>query len=289
MIEKPANKTMWDEKIEYLRTSREDMWNLDYLSFLVNHVWKIDKPVRIIDFGCGMGYLGAVLLPLLPKGSTYTGLDNSVKLLEQARITFANAEWSVEFFEQDLTQYTPVEKYDIAICQTVLIHIPSPVSILDKMVQSVIAGGRVICVEPNWAFTSFGVYRHGMDVYNYEDWGVHQKLFDIGLQRGGADRYVGIKIPALMHDLGLKNIDIRICDKANFKLKDMNKERPMKERTERRERLNNVEFYTSAGIDASDAKRHVENIIRTEDFENSHDGPLPIVSAMAWLISYGEK
>ncbi|WP_408070210.1 hypothetical protein [Butyrivibrio sp. JL13D10] len=33
------------------------MWNNDYFEFLVKCVWKIDKPVRIIDFGCGYGFL----------------------------------------------------------------------------------------------------------------------------------------------------------------------------------------------------------------------------------------
>jgi 16S rRNA G1207 methylase RsmC len=35
--------------------------------------------VKIIDFGCGYGYLGMKLLPLLPKGSTYTGVDKGVR------------------------------------------------------------------------------------------------------------------------------------------------------------------------------------------------------------------
>lgn len=283
-------KTMWDEKIDYLRESRKDMWNMDYLQFLVDRVWRITKPVKIIDFGCGMGYLGAILLPLLPKGSSYTGLDSSTKLLEQARAIFIDTDWDVEFIEQDFTEYAPKDSYDIAICQAVLVHVPSPISILKKMVQSIVVGGRVICIEPNWAFTTFGVYRHGMEVYSYEDWGLHQKLFDVGLHRSGPDRYIGIKIPAMMHDLGLNNIDIRINEKANFRLKEPNPAVLAKDRKERREkRFNNADFYINAGLTPEEAKRHVESLLQTEDYENSHDGLLPTVSAMAWLISYGER
>ena len=284
------NETYWDGKIDYLRDSRKNLWNPDYFSFLVERVWKIDKPVRVVDFGCGMGYLGSVLLPLLPEGSTYTGLEIGTQLLERARAAFSDAPWKTEFIEQDLTKYVPVENYDIAICQCVLVHIPTPAAVLKKMVQSVVPGGRVICIEPNWAFTNMGVYRHGMEVYSYEDAGTHQKLHDLSIQRDAVDRYVGIKIPAILHDLGMKNIDIRINDKANFDFNEPDKAKITQDRTERREkRFNNPAFYMNSGLSLAEAVRHVDNILLTEDYENSFEGPMPVVSVMAWLISYGEK
>ena len=53
--------TNWNEKLEYLQTTRQNMWNDDYFEFLVKNVWKLDKPINIIDFGCGYGYLGTKL------------------------------------------------------------------------------------------------------------------------------------------------------------------------------------------------------------------------------------
>lgn len=281
--------TVWEKNSEYLR-NRSSMWNPDYFIFLVNHVWKIDKPVKIADFGCGLGYLGQILLPLLPKGSTYTGFDVSGMLIEEAREIFSDTEWDAEFVEQDVRTYALTEKYDIAICQTLLIHIPNPIMALEKMVQSVVTGGRVICIEPNWAFTYVGTYKHGMPVYSYADWGVYQKFFDIEVQRGGYDRYIGIKIPAMMHDLGLKNIDIRINDKASFDFREPDKKKLEKDKEERKNnRFDNLEFYIKAGIDKDEAERHIENILLAEDYENNHDEPLPVVSAAAWLVSFGEK
>lgn len=284
------NETYWEGRMEYLRDSRKHLWNPDYFSFLVERVWKLNKPINVIDFGCGMGYLGSVLLPLLPEGSTYTGLDIGAKLLEDGRTAFADSPWEVDFIEQDLFQYEPGEKYDLAICQCVLVHISSPKTILKKMMESVIPGGKVICIEPNWAFTNMGVYRHGMEVYSYEDAGTHQKLHDYSLQKGSADRYIGIKIPAIMNDLGLQNIDIRINDKASLKFKKPDKSKLEKDRIERREkRFNNPALYVDGGLSQAEAIRHVENILLTEDYEHSYDGLLPVVSAMAWLISYGDK
>ena len=286
-----SNKnTRWEKNSEWLRSSRLDMWNGDYFEFLVKHVWKFNKPVRIVDFGCGIGYLGSVLLPLLPEGSSYTGLDISEILLNDARGIFTDKEWDTEFIQQDLRMYIPEEKYDIAICQTLLIHLSAPLTALEKMVRSVVPGGFVICVEPNWMFTHFGTYRHGMEVYSYEDAGIHQKWFDTILKRGVRDPYIGIKLPAMMHDLGLKNIDIRINDRANFKFQEPNKAKLSKSREERRvNRANNAEFYIGGGLDPNDAENLVESFLKTEDYVNDREKPLAVVSAMAWLVSYGEK
>lgn len=42
----------WDSQVEYLRNTRCLYYNDDYLEFLVKIVWKIDRAVKIIDFGC---------------------------------------------------------------------------------------------------------------------------------------------------------------------------------------------------------------------------------------------
>lgn len=41
------------------------------------------------------------------------------------------------------------QNYDIAICQAVLQHIPNGLSIIDKMRDSIVEGGKVICIELN--------------------------------------------------------------------------------------------------------------------------------------------
>lgn len=64
----------WDDKLEYLTSTRDLYYNDDYLEFLVKSVWKIHESVHIVDYGCGYGYLGLKLLPLLPQGSRYTGI-----------------------------------------------------------------------------------------------------------------------------------------------------------------------------------------------------------------------
>ena len=73
------------------------MYNDDYIEFLVNSVWKINNPIHLIDFGCGYGYLGLKLLPLLPKGSKYTGVDAGALLIKHAKEIYQDSPFETEF------------------------------------------------------------------------------------------------------------------------------------------------------------------------------------------------
>lgn len=47
----------WSEQVLYLQRREKNRWNEDYLQFLVQNVWKIHEPVKILDCGCGYGGL----------------------------------------------------------------------------------------------------------------------------------------------------------------------------------------------------------------------------------------
>lgn len=66
-------------------TYKKKYRNLDYLDFLIRQVWDISKPIEILDCGCGFGAAGMLLLPLLPAGSRYTGVDFAETLVEQGK------------------------------------------------------------------------------------------------------------------------------------------------------------------------------------------------------------
>lgn len=206
----------WNKKLDYLKNSRVGFWNDDYLEFLVNSVWKITKPIDIIDFGCGYGYLGMMLLPILPKGSTYTGVDISETLITEAKALFKESEYKTEFIKSDLNLYNVKEKYDMAICQALLRHLPNPKDILRKMTEAVSIGGMVVCIEVNREFENAGLYIEGMDYNSFGTTSVLQKLWKAELASEGRDYSIGMKVPFYMQEYGLTNIDVRINDKVNF-------------------------------------------------------------------------
>lgn len=206
----------WNSKLTYLKNTRDLYYNDDYVSFLVNTVWKINKPVHIVDFGCGYGYLGLVLMPLLPKASKYTGIDSGGTLLAEARELFRLLPYESEFLEGDATEIKLNDTYDIAICHAFLLHMSSPKTMLQKMMHSVKKGGKIICFEPHWISNMASYLRDGEKQSEFIPLGVLQKLFESDTQRNGKDGNIGMKIPIYLSELGVKNIECRVSDKVNF-------------------------------------------------------------------------
>ncbi|MGG0707267.1 class I SAM-dependent methyltransferase [Bacillus paramobilis] len=206
----------WNSKLTYLKNTRDLYYNDDYVSFLVNTVWKITKPVHIVDYGCGYGYLGLVLMPLLPKGSKYTGIDSGETLLSEARELFRLLPYETEFLEGDATEVELNDTYDIAICHAFLLHMSSPKTMLQKMIHSVKRNGKIICFEPHWISNMSSYYLNGENQSEIIRLGALQQLFESDMQRSGKDGNIGMKIPMFLSELGVKNIQCRVSDKVNF-------------------------------------------------------------------------
>lgn len=209
------NDKDWGMEKSYLHSTRQHLWNNDYFEFLVKYVWKIDKPVRIIDFGCGYGYLAQMLMPLVPQGSTYKGIDISEALIAEAQGIFAGQK-DVCFEVADLNEYEPTSEYDIAICQALLRHLTKPEDILKKMIGAVKESGLVICIEPSRRMENAGIF---VDNSNYDPFENDDFLKQRWLseeQSGGRDYQVGVRVPVFMKKMGLKNIGVRINDYVDF-------------------------------------------------------------------------
>lgn len=204
----------WDDQIEYLRNTRWLYYNDDYLEFLVQRVWKIEKSVDIIDYGCGYGYLGLKLLPLLPEGSTYTGLDKGEELIKQAKEIFSKISYQTTFIVDDIETVQVKRQYDIAISHAFLLHMTEPITVLQKMIDSVVDGGRLICFEPHWIANMSNYELHGLEQSKIIQLGILQKLFEEDAKKSGKDGNIGMKIPILLSQLGLRNVECRVSDKV---------------------------------------------------------------------------
>lgn len=212
---KPKKSTQnWGEQLEYLETTRRDLWNDDYLEFLIQKVWCFKTPIHILDIGCGYGYLGIKLLPLLPEGSTYTGVDINRTLLEKAEVIFSNTHFDTTFVHMDIYEYEGDKKYDVAICQAVLRHLYEPEEVLKLMINAVKKGGKVIAVEVNRMIEACGYYHSKMDYHPWHTLDIFKHLWMNERSKNKRDFGIGIKLPSMMYQLGLKNIQCRLNDKV---------------------------------------------------------------------------
>jgi len=207
----------WDNQLEYLQKSRFMAHNDDYLEFLVTKVWKLKKPVSIVDFGCGFGYLGTKLMPLLPSGSSYTGVDKAPNLLNTGRKIFSQFYFLHTFVESEIYR-TPFEddSFDIAISHAVLMHIERPEAALREMKRVTRHGGMIIAANSNRNAWNALFYIAELDTQETTPITFSQQMNKDIRQKTGVDYNIGIKVPIMMDKMGLKNIGCRMDDRVTM-------------------------------------------------------------------------
>lgn len=203
----------WDTHVDYLKRSRILYLNDDYFEFLVSKVWKLNEPCSIIDFGCGLGYLGTKLLPLLPEGSSYTGIDKSAVLLREAESMYSTSPRQYQFFQAEACS-VPFEasSFDVAVSHAVLMHLERATDALNEMVRVTRDGGMVITCDANRNAHSALFYTDGINIQERIPLRLGQQMNKAIRERSGIDYNIGIRTPALMDKAGLKNIGCRISD-----------------------------------------------------------------------------
>ena len=211
-----GEKEYWEQRLNYLLASRKSFWNEDYFQFLIDRVWKIDKPVDILDCGCGFGYMGKLLLSYLPKGSTYTGIDFSSNMIEEGNRLFQESGYHGEFICDDFWRHEFSKKYDLVISQCAMRHVNEPQKFLQKMIAQTKSGGMVIAVDVNRELESDGLYMDGLDYQELCDREGFRKMWQKELACQSRDYAVGMRMPIMMQREGLLHVDVRVNDKISF-------------------------------------------------------------------------
>jgi len=176
-----------------------------------------------IDVGCGLGYLGYTYWPYFGKRGRYIGVDKSKKLLKDAKNSAK--EWArggkAEF--KIANAYTLPFKDDFAdwvMCQTLLMHLERPKEAIKEMIRILRPGGLFICKEPD--NLSAALSRHFFSAFQFSDKEVIlqskvQLAINEGRKKlGRGDHSIGNKIPHMLNDLGMKEIDIRMNERVHF-------------------------------------------------------------------------
>lgn len=292
------DRSKWNDNTDKLFQNRRNFWNDDYLKFLVEKVWCIASPVRIIDFWCGDGYLGKKLMEVLPKGSTYTGVD-SHNFIVKAKDNFVDMDLSVDFIESDLYQLNTNHKYDLAICQACLRHLKRPMEVISKMVDVVEKGGMVVCVEVNREFENDGTYIDGI---GYDDLCTnfdYHPLWRTELANEGRDYAIGMRLPFYMYHLGLHDIGVRMNDKVTFTYPDQaNYETELQEFIQRNgwdkatgiaENEGLIEFFMNRGIKRTDTEKYLMMQAKIADHFARTDIEKSFLKVQGLMITYGTK
>jgi 2-polyprenyl-3-methyl-5-hydroxy-6-metoxy-1,4-benzoquinol methylase len=102
---------------------------------------------RILDLGCGTGWLSGILARFGPT----TGIDLSPLAVEKARQTYPD----VQFLASDFLDLPTADgEFDIVVSQEVIEHVTGQREYVDQAARCLRRGGYLILTTPNaWNFT----------------------------------------------------------------------------------------------------------------------------------------
>ncbi len=84
------------------------------------------------------------MLPYLPKGSTYTGIDFAEDLIQKGKSLFTSQGTEATFICKDVFAYSAENQYDFVVCQAVLRHLDNPTAFIQKMITFTKPDGYVM-------------------------------------------------------------------------------------------------------------------------------------------------
>lgn len=219
---KGKDRIDWSEERwrEMLVNQRKFMWYEDTLDKLA--IWMgLRHGMNAVDVGCGLGYLGFTYWKYFGKGGCYHGLDESANLMAEAgRLA---AEWTVggqtDFIVGNANDLPfPDDISDWTMCQTVLMHLADAEGALREMIRITKPGGLIMCKEPdNVSAELMKGYRAGPELTLEEEllsFKVTLLSHKGRIKLGRGDKSIGARLPTLMKNLGLVEVDIRLNDRV---------------------------------------------------------------------------
>lgn len=103
------------------------------------------KRLRILDIGCGNGYLCGRLLEL---GHEVVGIDLSEQGISIARKSYPNARFEVLGAITDVLETLGEKPFDVVVSTEVIEHLYAPRAFVDGCLGALRPGGRLILTTP---------------------------------------------------------------------------------------------------------------------------------------------
>ena len=214
----------WSDKHyrDMIVEQRKFLWPEDYVEILAKWMGLV-QGMTAVDVGCGLGYLGYTYWPYFGKKGKYIGIDCSENLLKDA--ASAARDWAkggkTEFIKADAYKL-PLhdDSVDWVMCQTLLMHLKEPERALGEMIRILKPGGLIMCKEPD---NLSAVLQIGFN--SYPKMTLDNRLFLMkynilcckgSIKLGRGDWGIGARVPHMLTQLGMKEIDARQNDNVRM-------------------------------------------------------------------------
>jgi ubiquinone/menaquinone biosynthesis C-methylase UbiE len=207
---------------EHFGPQRDYWWNSDFLDLMANR-WRLDEASSLADIGCGRCHWSRLLYRYLKQPARLVAVDREPRWVAEAERHFREAfpetaKELLSFRQGDATSIPlPANAFEVATCQTVLMHLADPLQAIREMARIVRPGGLVICVEPNnlWNCLAFSSLTAAEPVEvvtrRFEFWLRYHR----GKERHGQGNHsIGDLLPGYFQQAGLTDISVYLSDRA---------------------------------------------------------------------------
>ena len=153
----------WDHWNHHLRTSGvDDPFMQAQLRFALSLARDGDPGQRILDVGCGTGWLGGSLAPW----GKVTGVDLSPKAIEVAQATWPG----VRFVAGDFEAIDPGEEFDLVVSADVIAHVADQPAFIQKVGGLMRPGGLFLLMTQNRTVWNHSRSLSAQDPGQLRDW-----------------------------------------------------------------------------------------------------------------------
>jgi 2-polyprenyl-3-methyl-5-hydroxy-6-metoxy-1,4-benzoquinol methylase len=161
-------------------------------------------PARVLDVGCGNGYLAG---QLLQRGYRAVGIDLSESGIATCRATYPQGRFEILSADDRMFQRLGERAFDIVVSTEVIEHLYDPVSYAHGCFSALRPGGRFICSTP------YHGYLKNLALSVTGKWDNHFNPMWLG---GHIKFWSPQTLGKLMREMGLVNIQFRGAGRAPF-------------------------------------------------------------------------
>ena len=129
-----------------------------FLQMIQNYVETLpnDRPLKVLDLGCGTGVVVRLLANTLSPSSTIHGADVSAVFLKEAARLSPNIEAQWDHVSPEKLPYAE-STFDAITMHTLLSHVPDPEHLLNEARRVLKKSGRLIVFDADHAGTTFSL------------------------------------------------------------------------------------------------------------------------------------
>ena len=251
---------MWS--LKELEESRKLFWEQLFPVFreqLPEGFFYSDKTRKVVDVGCGSGYIGRLLVKEMPCDSVeVAGVDREMKILVGAKAIAKEENLSryIEFCRGYAYNIPFMEdSVDLVLFVTLLINIEEPERAIKEAIRITKQGGYVVAIESDFTHDK-AIFPDNKELSKLH-WELGEALSKAWRDRGGSPE-VAPELPSMFESLGLRNVK---SIEYQFKYSILETDEIKKE-LELLSLKKDSDLYVAGGMPEEDVNRYYEERLR---------------------------